>query len=118
MLLTCWPMLITFTSPKGAEMSSQQGTGWAVITGASSGFGEIFADLLAKRGMSLLLTGRDETRLNAVAQRVRQIAGVDVDLVIGDLGTEAGVDTLAARLDGRTGEGLVKNAGFGPDARF
>jgi short-subunit dehydrogenase len=99
-------------------MSSQSGTGWAVITGASSGFGAIFADLLAKRGLSLLLAGRDEARLNAVAQRVRQTAAVEVELVVGDLGTEAGVDALAARLAGRAVEVLVNNAGFGTYGRF
>jgi len=92
--------------------------GWAVITGASSGFGAIFADLLAKRGLSLLLAGRDEPRLIAVAQRVRQTAGVDVELVVGDLGTASGVDALAARLDGRAVEVLVNNAGFGTYGRF
>jgi short-subunit dehydrogenase len=92
-------------------MSSQRGdgTGWAVITGASSGFGAIFADLLAKRGLSLLLAGRDEARLDAVAQRVRQTTGIDVELVVGD---------LAARLEGRTVEVLVNNAGFGTYGRF
>jgi short-subunit dehydrogenase len=101
-------------------MSSQRGdgTGWAVITGASSGFGAIFADLLAKRGLSLLLAGRDEARLDAVAQRVRQTTGIDVELVVGDLGTESGVDALAARLEGRTVEVLVNNAGFGTYGRF
>jgi short-subunit dehydrogenase len=92
---------------------------WAVITGASSGFGAIFADLLAKRGLSLLLAGRDEARLSAVAQRVRQSApDVDVELVPGDLGTGRGVDALAARLDGRVVEVLVNNAGFGTYGRF
>jgi short-subunit dehydrogenase len=89
-----------------------------VITGASSGFGAIFADLLAKRGLSLLLAGRDEARLDAVAQRVRQTTGIDVELVVGDLGTESGVDALAARLEGRTVEVLVNNAGFGTYGRF
>jgi short-subunit dehydrogenase len=99
-------------------MSSQSGTGWAVITGASSGFGAIFADLLARRGLSLLLAGRDEARLNAVAQRARQAAAVDVELVVGDLGSEAGVDALVARLGERRVEVLVNNAGFGTYGRF
>lgn len=95
------------------------GAGWAVITGASSGFGAIFADLLAKRGLSLLLAGRDEVRLNAVAQRVRHSApGSDVELVVGDLGTGSGVDALAARLEGCAVEVLVNNAGFGTYGRF
>jgi short-subunit dehydrogenase len=102
-------------------MSTQldQGTGWAVITGASSGFGGIFADQLAKRGLPLLLAGRDEPRLNAVAQRVRQVVpGIKVELVAGDLGTDAGIDALVARLDGRVIDVLVNNAGFGTYGRF
>lgn len=95
------------------------GAGWAVITGASSGFGTIFADLLAKRGLSLLLAGRDEVRLDAAAQRVRHSTpGIDVELVVGDLGTGSGVDALAARLEGRAVEVLVNNAGFGTYGRF
>jgi uncharacterized protein len=102
-------------------MSTQpnKGTGWAVITGASSGFGAIFADRLAKRGLSLLLAGRDERRLSAVAQQVRDSApDVEVELVVGDLGTAAGVDALTARFDGRVIDVLVNNAGFGTYGRF
>jgi short-subunit dehydrogenase len=93
-------------------MSEKQ---WAVITGASSGLGAIFADQLAKRGLSLVLTGRDESRLNAVAQRVSE---TDVEVVVGDLGTDAGVDDLIAHLDGRAIEVLVNNAGFGTYGPF
>lgn len=102
-------------------MSTQLGNEarWAVITGASSGLGAIFADQLAKRGLSLLLAGRDEPRLTGVAQRVRRIApDVSVELAVGDLGTSAGVDALAARLDGRVIDILVNNAGFGTYGRF
>jgi short-subunit dehydrogenase len=94
-------------------------TRWAVITGASSGFGAIFAEQLAGRGMSLVLAGRDQSRLAAVQQRVRAIApDAEVHLVVGDLGTEAGVDTLLARLDGRPIDVLVNNAGFGTYGPF
>jgi short-subunit dehydrogenase len=89
-------------------------TGWAVITGASSGLGAIFAEQLAKRGLPLVLTGRDEPRLTTVRERVRQIApGIDIELVVGDLGTESGVEALLAHLDGRAIDVLVNNAGFG-----
>ena len=92
---------------------------WAVVTGASSGLGAIFADQLAKRGLSLMLTGRDQARLSEVAQRVRQIApNVDVELVAGDLGTDAGIEGLVARLDGRVIDVLVNNAGFGTYGEF
>ena len=86
----------------------------AVITGASSGLGAIFADQLAQRGMSLLLAARDEARLGAVAQRVDR----QVEVFVGDLGTQAGVDELVARLDGREVDVLVNNAGFGTYGPF
>ncbi|WP_374025537.1 SDR family NAD(P)-dependent oxidoreductase [Mycobacterium sp. HNNTM2301] len=86
----------------------------AVITGASSGLGAIFADQLAQRGMSLVLAGRDEARLNAVARRV----GQQVELVVGDLGTQADVGALVARLDGQEVDVLVNNAGFGTYGPF
>ena len=92
---------------------------WAVITGASSGLGAIFAEHLAKRGLSLVLTGRDRPRLAAVGDRVRHITpGIDVELVVGDLGTGAGVEALLHHLDGRVIDVLVNNAGFGTYGPF
>jgi short-subunit dehydrogenase len=44
---------------------------WAVVTGASSGLGRGLAVRLAERGMSLVLTGRNESRLNEVAHQIR-----------------------------------------------
>ncbi|HTQ16683.1 SDR family oxidoreductase [Mycobacterium sp.] len=95
---------------------SNNEAGWAVITGASSGFGTIFADQLAKRGLSLVLAGRDEARLKAVAHRVSET--VDVEVVVGDLGTDDGIEALIAHLDGRTIDILVNNAGFGTYGKF
>lgn len=86
----------------------------AVITGASSGLGAIFADQLAQRGHSLVLAGRDETRLKAVAQRING----DAELVVGDLGTDEGTDDLIARLAGKDVDILVNNAGFGTYGPF
>lgn len=90
---------------------------YAVITGASSGLGAIFAEQLAKRGHSLILAGRDEARLKTVAERVRFLTS-DVEIVVGDLGTARGVDDLLARLGDRPIEILVNNAGFGTYGKF
>ena len=87
---------------------------WAVITGASSGLGAIFADQLAGRGHSLVLAGRDKTRLSAVADRINQ----NVEPVVGDLDTDTGVDGLVAQLADRKVDVLVNNAGFGTYGRF
>ena len=102
-------------------MSKQrrEATQWAVVTGASSGLGAIFAEQLAQRGLSLVLTGRDQARLSAVAQRVGQIApNVDVELVVGDLSTDSGVDAVVACMNGRVIDVLVNNAGFGTYGLF
>jgi len=93
---------------------SEQEAGWAVVTGASSGLGAIFAEELAKRGHSLVLTGRDEARLKAVAERVDAKA----ELIVGDLGTEEGVDDLITQVANREIDVLVNNAGFGTYGPF
>jgi short-subunit dehydrogenase len=95
-------------------MSKTHEAGWAVVTGASSGLGALFAERLAQRGMPLVLAGRDALRLTEVRQRVQRLApDVDVELVVGDLGTVAGVDALVGVLNGRVVDVLVNNAGFG-----
>ena len=95
------------------------GAGWAVVTGASSGLGALFAEKLAQRGLPLVLAGRDEARLAEVRQRVQRLApGVDVELVVGDLGSQAGVEALIAVLNGRVIDVLVNNAGFGTYGRL
>src|SRR5262245_4437831 len=91
--------------------------GWAVVTGASSGLGAIFAEQLAQRGMPLVLAGRGRARLEQVQHRV-EAHGVDVELVVGDLGTAAGVDDLISALGGRAVDVLVNNAGFGTYGRL
>jgi short-subunit dehydrogenase len=115
-------MLKTSTSIERAEKMTTRtraNDGWAVVTGASSGLGGIFATQLAERGMPLVLAGRDRPRLEAVAQRARAIAPtVDVEVVVGDLGTKAGVDQLVAHLGGRPVDVLVNNAGFGTYGPF
>ena len=47
---------------------------WAVVTGASSGLGRGLAARLADRGMSLVLTGRNEARLDEAAHQIRRAA--------------------------------------------
>jgi short-subunit dehydrogenase len=93
--------------------------GWAVVTGASSGLGAIFAEQLAGRGLSLVLAGRDRTRLEAVGSRIREHAPtIDVRLVVGDLAERSRLAELRRELEGRTVEILVNNAGFGTYGPF
>ena len=92
---------------------------WAVVTGASSGLGRGLAARLAERGMSLVLTGRNEARLNETADQIRLAAPrVKVETVAADLSTPAGVSALLDHVGDRPIEVLVNNAGFGSYGPF
>src|SRR4029453_9298504 len=92
---------------------------WAVVTGASSGLGRGLAARLADRGMSLVLTGRNEVRLDQVAHDIRRAAPqVKVETVAADLSTRSGVSALLDHVGDRPIEVLVNNAGFGSYGPF
>ena len=92
---------------------------WAVVTGASSGLGRGLAARLADRGMSLVLTGRNETRLDEAAQQIRRAAPqVKVETLVADISTRSGVSALLDHVGDRPIEVLVNNAGFGSYGPF
>jgi hypothetical protein len=64
---------------------SQAITGFALITGASSGIGAIYADRLAKRGHDLILVARRLDRLRTLADRIAVEAGRKVEVISADL---------------------------------
>ena len=74
--------------------------GVAVVTGASSGIGNVYANRLAKRGYDLVLVARRKERLEALAQELEQKFGVQAAPLVADLGNEADLkrvgDALAA----------------------
>ncbi len=83
----------------------------ALITGASSGIGAIYARRLAARGYNLVLAARDTDRLNALATDLRT-TGIDVDVLTADLTKDADVAAVATRLRSDPPiDLLVNNAG-------
>lgn len=85
----------------------------AVVTGASSGIGAVYADRLAKRGYDLVLMARRADRLQSLAASITQKYGVQVESLIADLATEAGQASVEKLLS--TNESisvLVNNAGI------
>jgi short-subunit dehydrogenase len=85
----------------------------ALVTGGSSGIGEVTARLLADAGALVLVAGRDAHRLAAVARSTSGIA-LTADLAAAD-GPAALADAAqqAAAERGGTVDILVNNAGLG-----
>ncbi len=88
---------------------------WALVTGASSGIGVVFARELAQRGANLVLVARSQDRLEVLAQELRGRFGVSVEVLACDLSEPGAGAGMAARLAerGRQIDVLVNNAGFG-----
>lgn len=87
--------------------------GTALITGASSGIGEVYAERLARRGFDLLLVARDSTRLNTLAARLSASTGRKVETLSADLAVTADLEQVEARLrDDAAISLLVNNAGL------
>jgi short-subunit dehydrogenase len=97
---------------KGHTVTASKGT--ALITGASSGIGAVYADRLARRGYDLIVVARNRTRLNALAKRLTNETKRSVEVMAADLNSKADLvrveDTL--RNDSSITV-LVNNAGIG-----
>src|SRR4030095_6754508 len=88
---------------------------WALVTGASSGFGIEFATLLAERNANLILAARRKETMEKLAEQLRQRHRVSVVVEGIDLSVPGAGVELKTRLD-KQGIGvdvLVNNAGFG-----
>jgi len=86
--------------------------GVAVVTGASSGIGKVYADRLAKRGYDLILIARRKERLDALSNELQQRYDAKVEVLVADLGNEADLKRVADTLAGDDRISmLVNNAG-------
>lgn len=72
--------------------------GTVLITGASSGLGLEYAWQLATAKHDLVLVARNAERLEFVADQIRQVAGVHVEVLPADLADPGQLSTVADRL--------------------
>ena len=84
----------------------------AMITGASSGIGAVYARRLASRGCDLVLVARATDRMTALAAELRDAHGIRVEVLTADLTAPAQLQTVAGRLSADAPvDLLVNNAG-------
>lgn len=92
-------------------MSSNRGT--ALITGASTGIGAVYADRLAKRGYDLILVARSKDKLEEVAKGIQSRTGRKAETLQADLSVATDVKRVADRLTSDNAiTAFVNNAGI------
>lgn len=105
--------------PTMSGINGKSKSGTALVTGASTGIGAVYADRLAQRGHDLVLVARDAARLQSNAQELQRKYGVAVDVVVADLTNPEDLQRVEtrARDDARIGI-LVNNAGVAAAGSF
>jgi short-subunit dehydrogenase len=85
--------------------------GRALITGASGGIGAVYADRLARRGYDLVLVARDQGKMEALANRLKDY-GSKIEILAADLTRSEDLGAVEARLAAGDVTLLVNNAGM------
>lgn len=95
------------------DRSSMKGK-TCLVTGATSGMGQVTARALAQRGATVVIVGRDPARSADAADRIKQQTGNPaVELLLADLSSQAQIRKLAEQFMSRHQrlDVLVNNAG-------
>lgn len=87
----------------------------ALVTGASSGIGRDIARRLGKMGIRLIITGRDESKLEAIRQ---EIGANRVKVITADISRREECFRLYREASAYGVDILVNNAGFGLYGKF
>jgi uncharacterized protein len=100
--------------PMGEDnMVHDHNRGLAVLTGASSGIGAVYADRLAAQGYRLLLVARRADRLKDLAADMKGKHGANVTTLVADLEFSEDLARLVSQIGEEDVTMLVNNAGVG-----
>ncbi|ANI84298.1 SDR family NAD(P)-dependent oxidoreductase [Kosakonia oryzae] len=96
------------------NIATQHHKGTAVITGASTGIGAIYANRLARMGYDLIIVARNHNRLNQMASHITADTSRNVEAIAADLNDPQQLRALETRLsEDASITLLVNNAGVG-----
>lgn len=84
-----------------------------LVTGAASGLGLEFSNLLAQDSFDLVLIDVDEPKLMAIKQKIQDTYQVKVYPIICDLRQPGCIDLIYEQIKGKNIDVLINNAGFG-----
>jgi uncharacterized protein len=92
----------------------------ALITGASSGIGEEFAQQLAQKKTDLILVARSQEKLTRLATQLQQQYSINAEVIVQDLTASAAGKTVFNLVEqkGLNVDLLINNAGFGDYGEF
>src|SRR5882724_1460773 len=92
----------------------------ALVTGASKGLGKVFAEVLASRGMNVVLVARSKDLLSSHAQSLSERYGIRALAIGADLASPRAPFDIQAELARQDVEIdlLINNAGFGLSGSF
>jgi short-subunit dehydrogenase len=85
---------------------------WALVTGASSGIGEVFSRQLAAAGMNVVLVARRKERLDKLASELADSCKIQTRVVCADLSNEDETKKVVAAVADLEIGLLVNNAGI------
>ena len=93
---------------------------YTLITGASAGIGQVFAQQLAQSGHNLILVARRKDKLDALAKDLSEKHQVNIETLAVDLASPEGSENIAQQVLSADWsiEGLINNAGFGDRGAF
>jgi short-subunit dehydrogenase len=119
LLIVSFSAQINQYSSEGKLMSEWRGK-TALVTGASYGIGESFAQKLASAGTNLILTARSHDRLHALADELRGRYGINVTVIEADLAKPSAPEEIFRETEnkGLQVDLLINNAGFGAVGDF
>lgn len=91
---------------------------YTLITGASSGLGEVYAEKYAQKKQNLILVARRLERLELLKAKLTAQYPIDIIVIRADLSDALALNQFIDEISGYAIDRLVNNAGFGHSGSF